>query len=56
MDALTTARLARKRSAADTDRRERKYTGNSSRAAYSARAARRADRQATRASLRALTR
>lgn len=47
------ARLARRRSAANIDRSERKYTGSGARAAYSARAARRADRQATKVALRA---
>lgn len=54
--APTNARLARKRSAADTDRRERRYTGNTSRAAYSARAFNRADRQAVKTALRTATR
>ena len=51
---LSSPRLARRRSAAQIDRCERRYTGNGSRAAYSARRANRADRQAMRAAMRAM--
>ena len=46
------ARLRRRRSAAHIDRSERKHVGRSARAAYSARRANRAERQAVRAELR----
>jgi hypothetical protein len=49
-------RLARRRRAAHIDRSERRFTGASSRAAYSARRANRAERQAVREELRTFTR
>lgn len=49
-------RVTRKISAANIDRRERRWTGNGSRANYSARAARRAERRDVKSRLRAMAR
>jgi hypothetical protein len=50
---MNTARLARRRSAANIDRAERAHINSSTRAAYSARRANRAERSIVRAELRA---
>jgi hypothetical protein len=50
---MNTARLARRRSAANIDRAERAHINTSTRAAYSARRANRAERSMVRAELRA---